>query len=158
MWLKYNFNESALNEWHIQQELQLALCWRCKIDNQTRGGLPNGCIFHHVSLQVCKSWNNISILIKSKHLIKVSPSQTLESRLKITLPEDLGEALSNGTVLCQLVNHIRPRSVSIIHIPSPAVVNEPSLSFFQNSTENTPDHVIIPTHELWNCPKHYLIH
>ncbi|XP_042616755.1 leucine-rich repeat and calponin homology domain-containing protein 4-like isoform X3 [Cyprinus carpio] len=45
----------------------------------------------------------------------------LESRLKISLPEDLGEALSNGTVLCQLANHVRPRSVSIIHIPSPAV-------------------------------------
>ncbi|XP_056156445.1 leucine-rich repeat and calponin homology domain-containing protein 4 isoform X2 [Lampris incognitus] len=45
----------------------------------------------------------------------------LESRLKITLPVDLGEALSNGTVLCQLANHLRPRSVSIIHIPSPAV-------------------------------------
>lgn len=47
--------------------------------------------------------------------------KNLESRLKISLPEDLGEALSNGTILCQLVNHIRPRSVSIIHIPSPAV-------------------------------------
>lgn len=47
--------------------------------------------------------------------------KTLESRLKITLPEDLSEALCNGTVLCQLVNQIRPRSVSIIHIPSPAV-------------------------------------
>ncbi|XP_051554271.1 leucine-rich repeat and calponin homology domain-containing protein 4 isoform X3 [Myxocyprinus asiaticus] len=47
--------------------------------------------------------------------------KSLESRLKITLPEDLGEALSNGTVLCQLANHVRPRSVSIIHIPSPAV-------------------------------------
>ncbi|XP_054609914.1 leucine-rich repeat and calponin homology domain-containing protein 4 isoform X3 [Dunckerocampus dactyliophorus] len=47
--------------------------------------------------------------------------KTLETRLKITLPEDLGEALSNGTVLCQLVNSIRARSVSIIHIPSPAV-------------------------------------
>ncbi|XP_030579109.1 leucine-rich repeat and calponin homology domain-containing protein 4 isoform X2 [Archocentrus centrarchus] len=47
--------------------------------------------------------------------------KTLESRLKLTLPEDLGETLSNGTILCQLVNHIRPRSVSIIHIPSPAV-------------------------------------
>ncbi|XP_051989588.1 leucine-rich repeat and calponin homology domain-containing protein 4-like isoform X2 [Xyrauchen texanus] len=49
--------------------------------------------------------------------------KSLESRLKITLPEDLGEALSNGTVLCQLANHVRPRSVSIIHIPSPAVPN-----------------------------------
>ncbi|CAL9694550.1 unnamed protein product [Knipowitschia caucasica] len=47
--------------------------------------------------------------------------KALESRLKISLPEDLGEALSNGTVLCQLVNHIRPRLVSIIHVPSPAV-------------------------------------
>lgn len=53
----------------------------------------------------------------------LSLSKTLESQLKITLPEDLGEALSNGTVLCQLVNHIRPRSVSTIHIPSPAVVS-----------------------------------
>lgn len=50
-------------------------------------------------------------------------NQTLESRLKITLPEDMGEALANGTILCQLVNHVRPRSVSIIHIPSPAVVS-----------------------------------
>ncbi|XP_048041224.1 DISP complex protein LRCH3 isoform X2 [Megalobrama amblycephala] len=47
--------------------------------------------------------------------------KTLETRLKISLPEDLGEALSNGTILCQLANHVRPRSVSIIHIPSPAV-------------------------------------
>ncbi|XP_046904882.1 leucine-rich repeat and calponin homology domain-containing protein 4 isoform X2 [Hypomesus transpacificus] len=47
--------------------------------------------------------------------------KTLESRLKTTLPEDLGDALSNGTILCQLVNQVRPRAVSIIHIPSPAV-------------------------------------
>ncbi|XP_056298149.1 leucine-rich repeat and calponin homology domain-containing protein 4 isoform X2 [Pseudoliparis swirei] len=47
--------------------------------------------------------------------------KTLEQRLKISLPEDLGDALSNGTALCQLANHVRPRSVSIIHIPSPAV-------------------------------------
>ncbi|KAJ8337723.1 hypothetical protein SKAU_G00366890 [Synaphobranchus kaupii] len=47
--------------------------------------------------------------------------KTLESRLKLSLPDDLGEALSNGTILCQLANQVRPRSVSIIHIPSPAV-------------------------------------
>ncbi|XP_068611789.1 leucine-rich repeat and calponin homology domain-containing protein 4 [Brachionichthys hirsutus] len=51
--------------------------------------------------------------------------KTLESRLGTTLPEDLGEALSNGAVLCQLANRIRPRSVSTIHVPSPAV---PTLS------------------------------
>ncbi|TSL40985.1 Leucine-rich repeat and calponin homology domain-containing protein 4 [Bagarius yarrelli] len=47
--------------------------------------------------------------------------KSVESSLKITLPDDLGESLSNGTILCQLANHVRPRSVSIIHIPSPAV-------------------------------------
>lgn len=63
-------------------------------------------------------------VLKSPREEKAEVSQlrkSLESRLKITLPEDLGEALSNGTVLCQLANQVRPRSVSIIHIPSPAV-------------------------------------
>lgn len=63
------------------------------------------------------------IRLKMCHNTLSVPPQTLESRLKITLPEDLAEALSNGTILCQLVNQIRPRSVSFIHIPSPAVVS-----------------------------------
>ncbi|XP_077598133.1 DISP complex protein LRCH3 isoform X2 [Stigmatopora nigra] len=46
--------------------------------------------------------------------------KTLEDQLNITLGEDLEGALSDGTVLCQLVNSVRPRTVSIIHIPSPA--------------------------------------
>ncbi|XP_046695400.1 leucine-rich repeat and calponin homology domain-containing protein 2 isoform X3 [Silurus meridionalis] len=47
--------------------------------------------------------------------------QNLESRLKVLLPEDVGAALMDGVVLCHLANHIRPRSVSSIHVPSPAV-------------------------------------
>ncbi|XP_068919364.1 leucine-rich repeat and calponin homology domain-containing protein 4 isoform X3 [Petaurus breviceps papuanus] len=47
--------------------------------------------------------------------------QVLESRLQQPLPEDLGDALANGVVLCQLANHLRPRSVPFIHVPSPAV-------------------------------------
>ncbi|XP_060710781.1 leucine-rich repeat and calponin homology domain-containing protein 4-like isoform X2 [Hemiscyllium ocellatum] len=47
--------------------------------------------------------------------------KSIESRLNQTLPDDLGEALNNGVTLCQLVNQIRPRSISVIHIPSPAV-------------------------------------
>uniref|UniRef100_A0A8C4RYD1 Calponin-homology (CH) domain-containing protein n=1 Tax=Erpetoichthys calabaricus TaxID=27687 RepID=A0A8C4RYD1_ERPCA len=50
---------------------------------------------------------------------KTFPS--IESRLKVTLPEDLGSSLMDGVVLCHLVNHIRPRSVASIHVPSPAV-------------------------------------
>ncbi|XP_043987199.1 leucine-rich repeat and calponin homology domain-containing protein 1 isoform X2 [Gambusia affinis] len=45
----------------------------------------------------------------------------IESRLKVVLPEDLGSSLMDGVVLCHLANHIRPRSVASIHVPSPAV-------------------------------------
>ncbi|KAF2358003.1 Leucine rich repeat 4 [Trinorchestia longiramus] len=45
----------------------------------------------------------------------------IESRLKVTLPSNLGSALIDGVVLCHLVNHVRPRAVPSIHVPSPAV-------------------------------------
>ncbi|XP_039622425.1 leucine-rich repeat and calponin homology domain-containing protein 2 isoform X1 [Polypterus senegalus] len=45
----------------------------------------------------------------------------LETRLKVMLPDDVGAALMDGVVLCHLANHIRPRSVASIHVPSPAV-------------------------------------
>ncbi|TKS66817.1 Leucine-rich repeat and calponin -like proteiny domain-containing protein 1 [Collichthys lucidus] len=46
---------------------------------------------------------------------------SIESRLKVVLHEDLGSSLMDGVVLCHLANHIRPRSVASIHVPSPAV-------------------------------------
>ncbi|XP_011311896.1 leucine-rich repeat and calponin homology domain-containing protein 1 isoform X2 [Fopius arisanus] len=45
----------------------------------------------------------------------------IETRLKMALPEDLAPALTDGVVLCHLANHVRPRSVGSIHVPSPAV-------------------------------------
>uniref|UniRef100_A0A8C3XS68 Leucine rich repeats and calponin homology domain containing 3 n=1 Tax=Chelydra serpentina TaxID=8475 RepID=A0A8C3XS68_CHESE len=47
--------------------------------------------------------------------------KNIESRLKVSLPCDLGAALTDGVVLCHLANHVRPRSVPSIHVPSPAV-------------------------------------
>uniref|UniRef100_A0A4W3IIC9 Leucine-rich repeats and calponin homology (CH) domain containing 1 n=1 Tax=Callorhinchus milii TaxID=7868 RepID=A0A4W3IIC9_CALMI len=47
--------------------------------------------------------------------------ENIETRLKVDLPEETGAALMDGVVLCHLVNHIRPRSVVSIHVPSPAV-------------------------------------
>ncbi|XP_018432018.1 PREDICTED: leucine-rich repeat and calponin homology domain-containing protein 3 [Nanorana parkeri] len=47
--------------------------------------------------------------------------KNIESRLKLSLPSDLGAALTDGVVLCHLANHVRPRSVPSIHVPSPAV-------------------------------------
>ncbi|MEJ1280501.1 hypothetical protein NN561_011446 [Cricetulus griseus] len=49
--------------------------------------------------------------------------ESIEMRLKVTLHEDLGAALMDGVVLCHLANHIRPRSVASIHVPSPAVAD-----------------------------------
>lgn len=41
----------------------------------------------------------------------------------MTLPEEIAPALVDGVVLCHLANHVRPRSVASIHVPSPAVVS-----------------------------------
>lgn len=48
--------------------------------------------------------------------------QTIESRLKMSLPSELSSALSDGVVLCYLVNHVKPQSVASIHVPSSSVV------------------------------------
>jgi len=47
--------------------------------------------------------------------------QQIESRLKVSLGEDLPSSLMDGVVLCHIANHVSPRSVSSIHVPSPAV-------------------------------------
>ncbi|XP_046961007.1 leucine-rich repeat and calponin homology domain-containing protein isoform X2 [Vanessa cardui] len=44
----------------------------------------------------------------------------IESRLKMSLPEHLPAVLADGVVLCHLANHVRPRSVASVHVPSPA--------------------------------------
>jgi hypothetical protein len=47
----------------------------------------------------------------------------LETILKIKLPEDVLGALRDGVILCHLANHMRPHSVTSIHVPLPAVVS-----------------------------------
>ena len=55
--------------------------------------------------------------------------QHIESRLRISLPEDLAGSLQDGVVLCHIANHVRPRAVPSIHVPSPAVVSVYSSSY-----------------------------
>ncbi|XP_063967716.1 leucine-rich repeat and calponin homology domain-containing protein 1-like isoform X2 [Lytechinus pictus] len=45
----------------------------------------------------------------------------IESRLKVSLPEDLPEALMDGVVLCHLANNVKSHAISSIHVPSAAV-------------------------------------
>ena len=43
--------------------------------------------------------------------------------VQVSLGEDLAAGLADGVVLCHIANHVSPRSVSSIHVPSPAVVS-----------------------------------
>jgi len=45
----------------------------------------------------------------------------IEHALKIRMDNDLQSALSDGVVLCQLANYVKARSITTIHVPSPAV-------------------------------------
>jgi hypothetical protein len=45
----------------------------------------------------------------------------IESRLRITMPQDISAALADGVILCHVANHVRPRAVPSIHVPSPSV-------------------------------------
>ncbi|XP_041483576.1 leucine-rich repeat and calponin homology domain-containing protein 2-like isoform X2 [Lytechinus variegatus] len=47
--------------------------------------------------------------------------KNIESRLKVSLPEDLSEALMDGVVLCHLANNVKSHAISSIHVPSAAV-------------------------------------
>ena len=73
-----------------------------------------------------------------RHFIQIQEEQkqidtlrkSIESKLKIQLPqssmssaEEFGVALSDGVVLCHLMNQIFPRAIQIIHVPSMAVVS-----------------------------------
>ncbi|KAM9812849.1 DISP complex protein LRCH3 isoform X2 [Syngnathus typhle] len=61
-----------------------------------------------------------TVLGHDAHLVE-QLRKNIEGRLKVSLPSDLGAALTDGVVLCHLANHVRPRSVPSIHVPSPAV-------------------------------------
>lgn len=75
---------------------------------------------------ITREWSTFTLCIY------VCAVQSIESRLKVVLPEDLGSSLMDGVVLCHLANHVRPRSVASIHVPSPAVVRYPEHTHTQS--------------------------
>jgi hypothetical protein len=60
--------------------------------------------------------------------------QILQTKLKMSLPDDIAPALTDGVVLCHLANHIKPRSVGSIHVPSPAVVSRKFYALFEHDS------------------------
>ena len=75
--------------------------------------------------------NSASISASKRHVVEKSATadahinqlrMEIESRLRINLPEDISGALADGVILCHVANHVRPRAVPSIHVPSPSVV------------------------------------
>ncbi|XP_065344256.1 leucine-rich repeat and calponin homology domain-containing protein isoform X2 [Cloeon dipterum] len=63
---------------------------------------------------------------KEEAILLAQLKQNLETRLKMSLPaQELGDALQDGIVLCHLANHVRPRSVASVHVPSPGMPKLP---------------------------------
>ena len=67
-----------------------------------------------------------------RHLIQMeqadSVRKAIESKLKIQLPitrtvEELADYLSDGVVLCHLMNQVFPRAIQMIHLPSLSMVS-----------------------------------
>lgn len=80
----------------------------------------SGCLTRYIPLTCFYILYNNHSSINAWHFLSL---QHIEYRLKVSLPCDLGAALTDGVVLCHLANHVRPRSVPSIHVPSPAVVS-----------------------------------
>ncbi|XP_067131224.1 leucine-rich repeat and calponin homology domain-containing protein-like isoform X2 [Centruroides vittatus] len=47
--------------------------------------------------------------------------EIIETKLEITLPEDLSSSLMDGVLLCRLANYVFPNSVASVHVPSVSV-------------------------------------
>ena len=48
----------------------------------------------------------------------------MENLLGTDLPDDLGEWIMDGVILCQVVNRLHPGTISIIHSPPPGQVSK----------------------------------
>jgi hypothetical protein len=109
----YNQNQ------HMSQILQpnLTLCNGKELPNDLKDLNPAFTIRRHI-VNAIEDQKQIETL---KHIIS--------ARLKIQISssvEDLGLLLSDGVILCHLINQIFPRAVQIIHVPTISMV----LKFF----------------------------
>ena len=103
--------------------------------------------------------NNIGIETKLRQKSQTEHfdvyTQVIESRLKVKLPDDLPAALRDGVVLCHLANHIQPRSVSSIHVPSQLMVNFFSTVLF---IQNNIIHLPLQSRFSSQAPPYHFIH
>ncbi|XP_051950373.1 leucine-rich repeat and calponin homology domain-containing protein 2-like [Xyrauchen texanus] len=126
-YLKYKCQSARRNSSGHGNGCEEGMCSNDFITTLTVFGLKPRSAFPSGSRQdFCSTDPSFTMRRKMEHLREEMEQigllrQNLESRLKFLLPDDVGAALMDGVVLCHLANHIRPRSVTSIHVPSPAV-------------------------------------
>lgn len=83
------------------------------------------CMLKLCILSSCFFLNNkkIGVFISKYYILSLFSLQSIETRLRIKLPDDLPASLSDGIVLCHLVNHLRKSTIPVIHVPSSGVVS-----------------------------------
>ncbi|XP_062861804.1 leucine-rich repeat and calponin homology domain-containing protein 1 [Trichomycterus rosablanca] len=105
-------------------------CLPMPVDRDIPSSPDDGCVPLNVFLRTPKCLESVDPQFTMKRRMEQLREElelveqlreSIESRLKVALPEDLGTSLMDGVVLCHLANHVRPRSVGSIHVPSPAV-------------------------------------
>lgn len=71
-----------------------------------KGGDPN--------YTVRRQQFQMSIILEKNRFVK----NKIESLLEVTLPDDIGEWIVDGVMLCKLVNRLRPGTIPMIHTPT----------------------------------------
>ena len=61
----------------------------------------------------------------------------------MTLPDDIGEWIADGVMLCKLVNRLRPGTIPMIHTPTEGLVRA-VLYTLRYETPDTPPSAFLP--------------
>ncbi|XP_051976987.1 leucine-rich repeat and calponin homology domain-containing protein 2-like isoform X2 [Xyrauchen texanus] len=126
-YLKYKCQSARRHSSGHDNDCEEGMCSNDSTTTLTVFGLKPRSVLSHCSRQDFSSTDpTFTMRRKMEHLREEMEQigllrQNLECRLKVLLPDDVGVALMDGVVLCHLANHICPRSVASIHVPSPAV-------------------------------------
>ena len=80
---------------------------------------------------------------------------------QVSLGDDLPSSLTDWVVLCHITNHVSPRAVSSIHVPSPAVVSykviirddSRNITNISNNFIKTPNVLRDPSFSFFYCSR-----
>ena len=128
-----NDQENEMKRYYTNDHLQQQQIWvpRNEISNNNN----NDTFYTQNHFTPVQAQTESSAFTIRRHLFQIDQEQkqietlrkTIESKLKIDLPEtknleEFGSSLADGIILCHLINHMYPRAIQVIHLPSLSMV------------------------------------